>query len=268
MKKKTRKKRNKRKKDRRIRISIWWTAAILLILIAMISYPHIADRHANEKGARIPVGAFAYGIDISHYQTDIQWDSLMVMTDRSGRTTRSKTIALDIKPVSFVFIKASEGVHMKDKDFEEYWECARKSGIRRGAYHFFRSSKDPVLQAENFMDIVGNLEENDLPPVLDIETVHRGCTKEELNRRALIFIKKIEENYGRKPIIYSSASFIGSYLSREITENYPIWVAHYGTDEPRCENWHIWQCSDRAVIYGISGHTDINICRQDTLDML
>lgn len=46
---KTRRNRKKRKKDRRIRINIWWIAGILLILIGLIGYPHIADRHATKK---------------------------------------------------------------------------------------------------------------------------------------------------------------------------------------------------------------------------
>lgn len=268
MKKKTRRNRKKRKKDRRIRINIWWIAGILLILIGLIGYPHIADRYANEKGARIPVGIFAYGIDISHYQTDIQWDSLMVLTDRTGRTTRSKTAALEIKPVSFVFIKASEGASMKDRHFDENWKCARISGIKRGAYHFFRSSKDPVLQAENFIKTTGTLYHDDLPPVLDIETVHRGCSKEDLNRKALTWLRTVEKHYGRKPIVYSSAHFIRDNLNKEITENYHIWVAHYGKSDPDYRDWDIWQCTDRGVIYGISGHADISICRHSTLDSL
>ena len=80
----------------------------------------------EEYGAKIPHRSFCYGIDISHYQKEIQWDSLRVLTDGSGRTIRSKSHAKDIRPVSFVFIKATEGSSMKDKHFKMHWKSAKK----------------------------------------------------------------------------------------------------------------------------------------------
>ena len=176
--------------------------------------------------------------------------------------------AKEIKPVSFVFIKATEGISLKDRHFTKNWKNADETGIRKGAYHFFRSSKDPSGQADNFIKTVGDISSDDLPPVLDIETIHKGCSKEELNRRALIWLKKIEQHYGRKPIVYSPASFINDILSEEIKENYPIWVAHYRSDRPDAEKWDLWQCTDKGVIYGIKGMTDISVCTTDALRAL
>ena len=84
-----------------------------------------------KSGAKVPPGAYCYGIDISHYQPGIEWDSLRVMTDARRFTTRSKLHAKDIKPVSFVFIKATEGSAMKDKKFRKHWDNAEKAGIRK-----------------------------------------------------------------------------------------------------------------------------------------
>lgn len=262
------KQKRRRKRRRKISVNSWSMACVILFLLALICIPYIKDKASKDKGSRIPIGAYAYGIDISHYQPEIVWDSLMVLTDRNGRTIRSATKAKEIKPVSFVFIKASEGISLKDKHFDGYWECAGKSGIKRGAYHFFRSSKDPVLQAENFIRATGKLHHDDLPPVLDIETMHRGCSKDELNRNALIWLRTVEKHYGRKPIVYSSAHFIRDNLNNEITDNYRIWVAHYEKSCPDYKEWDIWQCTDRGVIYGIKGHTDINVCRKEILDSL
>ena len=262
------KKRRKRTKRRQIKIGLRTVAVLFALLCALIAWPYLSERKRPEKGAEIPSGSYSYGIDISRYQSRIQWDSLMVMTDRQGRTISSKTYAKDIKPVSYVFIKATEGITLKDRLFHRHWKDAGESGIRRGAYHFFRSSKDPLQQAEFFIRTVGPLAENDLPPVLDIETIHKGCSHKLLNEKALVWLSEIERYYGRKPIVYSSASFIDTILCNEIKENYPIWVAHYDVDQPRCRRWHIWQFSDKAIVHGINGMTDLNVCSRLTLDQL
>lgn len=220
-----------------MKISLGVVSFIIAAIIVLIALPYIQDRSPKVIGSAVPHGDYTYGIDISHYQTRIRWDSLMVMTDGARNTILSKTEAKDLKPVSFVFIKATEG-----------------------AYHFFRSSKDGKQQARNFINNVGNIRYKDLPPVLDIESVHPGCSDELLNRRALAWLQEVERHYGRKPIVYSSASFISSHLKDEITDNYPIWVAHYDVIQPDTEKWMFWQFTDKAVVYGIDGYVDLNVC--------
>ena len=265
---KSRKKPRNRKKIKQLKIGIRTVSVIVMILTILLSRPYIFRKGKEESGAKVPNGAYCYGIDISHYQHRIEWDSLRVMTDSRRFTTRSKLHAKDIRPVSFVFIKATEGSSMKDKKFRNHWSDAEKAGIRKGAYHFFRSSKDPSQQAKLFIKTVGKLRPEDLPPVLDIETIHRGCSKEALNTRALAWLKEVERHYGRKPVVYSSAYFIRDILSKEIKEHYPIWVAHYDKDTPMHKGWHIWQFSDKAVVYGIEGYVDLNISTPTQLEQL
>ena len=258
----------KRKKRKKIEISIWIIASVIASLTAFILWPYITDRSSAEKGAAVPEGIYRYGLDISHYQEKIVWDSLMVLTDGARRTTRSKTNAKDIRPISFVFIKATEGASMKDKDFRKHWKAAGERNIPKGAYHFFRSSKSGAVQARHFIKTAGELSRNDLPPVLDIETIHTGCSIRTLNDRALEWLEIVSAHYGRKPIVYSSASFIENILCDEIKENYPIWVAHYGKDRPECQKWNIWQFTDKAIIYGIDGFCDLNVCPAGYLESL
>lgn len=259
------KKANKKKRKKQINIGFGIVSCIILILAFIIALPHIKDGSSKEKGSPIPIGAYSYGIDISHYQTDIHWDSLMVMTDGKRNTILSKTYAKELKPVSFVFIKATEGANMKDKHFKEHWEEAGKRNLKRGAYHFFRSSKSGKVQATHFIRTVGSLRHKDFPPVLDIETIHPGCSDELLNRRALEWLEEVEKHYGRKPIVYSSASFISNHLCDEIKERYPIWVAHYNIGQPATDKWVFWQFTDRAVVYGIEGYVDLNVCRTSNM---
>ena len=234
---------------------------ILAIFLVACLWPRGSS---SERGSRVPPGTWRYGIDISHNNSGpIVWDSLYVMTDKKRRTVRNPFEANDIKPVSFVVIKATEGASFKDPDFKDNWRQAGLSGIKRGAYHFFRSSKDGEIQARNFISTVGDMRLGDLPPVLDIETIHIGCSKQLLNERALQWLSTVEKHYGKKPVVYASSSFIKDNLSKEISGNYPIWVAHYGKARPSHDSWIWWQFTDKAVVKGVPGPVDLSVMAAD-----
>lgn len=252
---------------KRITVPAWAAIALAAVLIgAFIVLPWLRDdsRKPGEGGDSIPSIQFSsIGIDISHNNKGpIIWDSLMVLVDRSGRTIRNLSKASRVIPVRFVFIKATEGAGMKDPEFKNNWKEAGRTEISRGAYHFFRSSKDGEIQAKNFISAVGDLRHSDLAPVLDIETMHRGCSRKTLNERALQWLKAVEKHYGRKPIVYTSESFARDILNSDITDNYPIWVAHYGVDSPEREEWEYWQFTDKALVYGMPEPVDMSIRRQ------
>ncbi len=262
---KTVNKKTGRRKKRKIKLSPLTALASAAVLLGLFILIPVLKRPAlpSDAGVVIPsVGFTSCGIDISHNNKGpVIWDSLMVMTDRSGRTVKSLQDAARVFPVRFVFIKATEGVSLKDTKFREYWREAGERDIQRGAYHFFRSSKDGRTQARNFISAVGELRHSDLPPVLDIETIHRGCSRKTLNDRALEWLRTVELHYGRRPVIYTSDSFAKNILSDEITANYPVWIAHYGVDSPDFESWEYWQFTDRALVYGLPEPVDLSVRR-------
>ncbi|MGN1215960.1 MAG: glycoside hydrolase family 25 protein [Candidatus Cryptobacteroides sp.] len=260
---KKKKKRTRRKKKIRLSLGIVLGASAGLLIIIFLLCPR-KSHSSYETGARVPPGNWRYGIDISNNNEGrIVWDSLFVMTDSRRRTVRDPYKAREIKPVSFVFIKATEGTNFKDRSFADNWLEAGRTGLQRGAYHFFRSSKDGRAQARNFISAVPNLRRTDLPPVLDIETIHKGCSRKQLNEEALEWLQEIEKHYGRKPIVYTSASFAKDHLDNEITGAYPVWIAHYGRDYPAFDGWKWWQCTDKAVVMGVPGRVDLNVAPAD-----
>ena len=259
--KKSPRKPRKRKKTRKWKVSPWLVASGLLLLAAGVLYPYYRSGRFASTGARIPDGARNFCVDISHHNDGIVWDSLKVVVDRTGRTSKDILHAKNIYPVSTVIIKATEGEKMRDKRFEEYWEEAGRRDFKRGAYHFFRSSKDPGKQASNFIATV-HLRHKDLPPVLDVETMHSGCTKKELNKGVLAWLQAVEKHYGRKPIVYTSDSYARDILSREITDNYPMWIARYNKKEPRFAGWTMWQFTEEAIVYGANGgYVDLSVIK-------
>ena len=241
----------------------WFVAATVMTVAAFVVAPLIVSRCSGETGVQVPQGHYGYAVDISKYQKDIVWDSLMVLTDAHGHTMRSIKSASGIHRVKYVMIKATEGENHRDALFADHWKRSASAGYSRGAYHFFRSSKSPEKQAQNFIRTVGNIRHKDLPPILDVETIHAGCSKAELNRRLLVWLGIVEEHYGRRPIIYTGDAFLRERLSPEVYERYPVWIARYssviGLEPPRFKNWMMWQFTDRATVYGIPTPCDLSV---------
>ena len=131
--------------------------------------------------------------------------------------------------VHFIICKATQGTSSIDPSFKHNWERLRELDIIRGAYHFYMAKHDPLEQAEHFVKTVGPLADLDIPLVLDIED---GSIKNVedityLQEHLLIFLQRVEDQTGKKPIIYTSLSFANDYLLDTAFSNYPLWLAEY-----------------------------------------
>lgn len=192
---------------------------------------------------------FAPGIDVSHHKGLIDWE----LVKESG--------------VTFAFLKATEADYFIDSRFDYNWTWARRVGLIRGAYHFFRPLVDPVAQAGHFLRRVGDiLHRTDLPPVLDVEVYptfvqeeYKSLTVSQRQQRIRLWLQTIEVATGKVPIVYTNfhtwAQFIGdtSDFSR-----YPLWVANYDVSQPRVPGdnwggagWTFWQFSAKGSVPGI-----------------
>ena len=259
-KKSARKPVRRRKAPRKWKVSPWLIAGLVLLVGVAVLYPYIRYGKFASEGASVPDGARSFCVDLSHHNTGIVWDSLKVVVDRSGHTTKDLLHAKSIYPVTTVILKATEGEKFTDRRFEEYWEEAGKRNLPRGAYHFFRSSRNAEKQAAHYISKV-KLRHSDLPPVLDVETMHEGCSKQELNEKVLVWLKAVEKHYGRTPIVYTSDSYARDIFSPDITKHYPMWIARYNRKEPRFDSWTMWQFTDKAVLYGASGYVDLSVIK-------
>jgi lysozyme len=200
------------------------------------------------KPTDFPLGYDIHGIDVSHYQTDVDWDKLKAV-NQIGDTIQFR----------FAFIKATEGLITEDRLFDEYWEDAKDHKIIRGAYHYFLPNRSALLQARNFISSV-KLEKGDLPPVVDVED-RRGVSKQQLVKSLKIFLQEVKWHYKATPIIYSNMNFIEDYLAEDFKE-YPFWIAHYyHKDITPIDSIQLlfWQHSDKADLMGVNGKTDANI---------
>ena len=74
--------------------------------------------------AKYPEGYEIHGIDISHYQTNIDWEKVA-------------NAMIEGNPIRFVIMKSTEGTGKLDETFYENYQSAGDYGFIRGAYHFW-----------------------------------------------------------------------------------------------------------------------------------
>lgn len=206
-------------------------------------------------GVNIPGDYEMHGIDVSRHQGTIDWEAVSKMKHN------------DIS-ISFAFIKASEGRTVVDEYFRENWKDAKKAGLMRGAYHFYRTHLTPQEQMDLFVRQIPKLEKGDLPPVLDIE-IKGSCPPARLRKNIKTWLVLAERHYGVKPIIYTSWHFFYTYLNTPELRQYPLWIAHYKTPDlnQKTPNWHFWQHTDKAKINGIRGGVDFNVFKGGESDL-
>lgn len=191
-----------------------------------------------------------HGIDVSHYQADINWDKIANQN------------------IHFAFAKATEGMNHIDTLFCHNWAEMNRVGIVRGAYHFFRPTTSASLQAQNFVDIV-EMEYGDLPPVLDVE-VTDGVAEADLIEGIQTWLGIVEAETNITPIIYTNQKFFNKYLAHHFP-NHPIWIARYNSlYEPHLAGnraWDFWQYGCRGRLDGIDGDVDFNVFKGTLLEL-
>jgi GH25 family lysozyme M1 (1,4-beta-N-acetylmuramidase) len=158
-----------------------------------------------------------------------------------------------------VIIKATEG-YANWNIFKEHAEQAKEAGFLVGSYHYFRQqiiniqnqwiNCDPARQAKNYYDWVQKCGvPMDLPPALDVENGNNPYLSAATITKCL---QKIEDYFGRKPMVYSSPSILINQLGTPPWGEYPLWLAHYTTEDKiqvpgAWQDWTLWQFSDKIT---------------------
>ena len=194
------------------------------------------------------------GVDVSHYQGYIDWN------------------ALEEQNVEFAFIKATEGSSHVDEFYSQNAENIQDTGIYHSAYHFFSFESSGETQAENYINTVDK-DSIDMPPVVDIEFYgdnFRNQLSEKKTEEILSpLLTKLEEHYGKKPIIYTTSTAYLKYIRKDFAD-YPLWIRNVNS-EPSFVDWTFWQYSDRGCLYGYNGSEkciDLNVYNGSADDFL
>ena len=210
-----------------------------------------------------------YGIDISRYQHEkgrrrfnINWKQLRIT--HLGRRISEQRINGDVDyPVSFVYIKSTEGISINNRYFAADYNRCHHLGIPVGAYHFFSTRQDPSSQASHFLKHT-RFRKGDLPPMLDIEPsdhlIKQMGGAEVLFKNIRIWLKIVERVTGARPLLYVNQRFVNTYLdiAPDLKRDYHFWIARYGEYKPDI-HLDLWQLSSDGVVRGIQGTVDLNV---------
>jgi lysozyme len=159
---------------------------LLLIVLVMpfVGCNEIQDRPAS-AGSFVETGMLSQalnvcadgetveGIDVSHWQGEIDWDAV------AGAG------------IKFAVIRVSDGTRTLDRHFARNWAEAQRVGMIRGIYQYFRSGQDVEEQARILLDRMGMLGPGLMPPVIDLEDLDGG-NNAELQAAAFQWIRLIE----------------------------------------------------------------------------
>ncbi len=228
---------------------------LILAVVSILSYyssvsPHRKKIHYQGFGITMPGNYAIHGIDVSHYQSAINWQDV-------------KQMQFNHIKIGFALLKATENADKVDINFINNWYEAKQMDIPVGAYHFFVAGISGKAQAQNYLSIV-SLESNDLPPVLDVEDAG-GIASKDFIPEMQYWLDTVEKTYGVKPVIYTNSDFYKSYLQGKF-DNYPLWIANYNNDSiPDIDRgWIIWQHSQTGHVNSIDGYVDFNVFNGDS----
>ena len=219
--------------------------------------------HVSHHSQRI------YGIDISRYQHEkgrrrfaINWQRMRIR-NLGRRINQSSVIDQVDYPVSFVYIKSTEGVTIENKYYEPDDDAVRRQGLPVGAYHFFSTRTPAADQAYHFLANT-RFRSGDLPPMLDIEPT--DIMIDEMGGPMALFesirewLDIVERHTACRPLLYVNQRFVNIYLplAPDLKDGYHFWIARYGEYKPDI-HLDIWQLSGDGHVSGIVPECDINV---------
>ena len=156
--------------------------------------------------------------------------------------------------IEVVYIKSSQGSNIKDPYFEINYENAKANGLKVGFYHFLTATNtvEAEQEARFFASVIAG-KSPDCKLVMDYE-VFGGVGIEESNKIAEVFLESVKRLTNKEIIVYSDLSNTISRFSRNIANNYELWLAYYenyneiNDVQTSWDNWIGIQYTDRGIV--------------------
>ena len=208
-----------------------------------------SDTHTTLKYsdfmARYPDPDIAYGIDVSRYQGDIDFNKVKA----AG--------------CEFVYLRAmiyNNNELGEDRKFEQYYKDAKAAGLKIGVYYYSTDSTLEMLH-EHCDELLKVLDgkQIDLPVAFDWESWWNfqkyKMSIVDINNLFYEFADIMAQN-GYKTILYAS-----KYYLEIIWEpaGYDVWLAHYVKQTTYEGDYSIWQTGSIGRIDGCSEDVDTDI---------
>ena len=195
----------------------------------------------------------SYGIDVSHYQGEIDWDAV-----------KNSGVTFAILKIGEYWSNSKKVIF--DQFFERNYQACKRLGIAIGGYFYsyaFNSS-----EANEEADICLSLIKNkkfELPIFLDVEdkliknAVANGVASvESLTSAAVTFCERMS-SAGYQGGVYASRDFFYNYFNIPTLERFAIWLAHYtSVQTDYTGKYDFWQYTSKGSVPGINGNVDLN----------
>lgn len=228
---------------------------IILVMLAGLGvlvwqiYERSAESWNNQYssfGGDIPDGYPYLGMDVSHYQGDINWEQVSKMR-------------IDEDTIQFVFIKATEGLTVEDDKKRDNAFGARSVEIDYSFYHFFIPTLSAKKQAKFFCEEIQGYN-FDLRPVLDVE-MESDFSGERMRDSVDSFLDYVEDHLEVRPIVYTYSNMFQSTFS---SSPETFWIAKYSRNCPAMsrENVIAWQFTEKGTVDGINEKVDLNVAKE------
>lgn len=219
----------------------WLVGVGLVLLVALgvlvyVERHHLFHPHVSIDPARFPIA----GIDVSRHNGDIDFERVAACN------------------VTFVFVKASEGVSHRDANFKRNCRAAHAAGLKVGAYHFFRKGRDGRRQAQHLIATTQGMP-LDLPLVIDIEDEKNDRVDDTTTRTRLRdMVAELRDN-GHRVIIYTNGDGYKKYIKGHF-DDVELWLSSFKNPDSIAHIGHRFQqYSYWGEVEGVDGDVDLNI---------
>ena len=187
----------------------------------------------------------AFGIDVSHHQGTIDWDTLAPHID-------------------FAILRCGYGANRTDQD-DRQWknnaDACTRLGIPFGVYIYSHATNvtEALDEAQHVLRLVKDYRLS-MPVYLDLEDddLINNCTNAQILENAKVFCEAIQRA-GYEVGIYANTYWWTTYLTDPYYNQWDRWIARYASSPGYSGEYSMWQYSSDGVLPGITANTvDLN----------
>jgi len=182
------------------------------------------------------------GIDISAYQTNIDWANVNV---------------------DFCIMRASIGLS-KDSMVDSHVKGCIGQNIPYGFYHYLKATtaSDAIKEANLFLSVIKDYRPT-YPVIVDVEDkTLNGLSKTALTDIVIAFMQVLEDN-NYYAMIYTNNDWYINKLDNTRLKKYDLWLAWWRTLKPKTNyNFGMWQ-RGLGTVKGFNAKIDVDTAYKD-----
>ena len=191
------------------------------------------------------------GVDVSAFQKDIDWQQV-------------KDSGIRFAMLRLGYRGYESGKLVEDEYIQKNLEQTKALGMPIGAYFFSQALtiKEVDEEIDFMLKVLGDYELH-MPIVLDWEIPTSTARTAQMDARTLTalqeyFCKTMTEK-GFTPMVYFNWHQSNTLLYLNELEDYPFWLALYGSRMTYPYHVEMWQYTDSGRVPGIQGGVDLNV---------